>query len=210
MMADNDRTWAEAAFREFYDRHKYYLWNACEKVCGNMGCQPWAEDALAETFERAFKAAAKFKPVPCPREDEDHIVKGWLGTIATNWVCDRRRKSKLEDTYCEELWAKLADPAQTDPGDTQAPSGEPSPTALEERRLLDEAMESLTEREAHILRVTGQYHRIGQPFQRLPEDVVEELAETFNTTPENLRKIRERARKKVRQYMDAHRGSIFP
>lgn len=207
MMADRDEAWAVAAFQEFYDRHKHYLYSKAVEVCANLGCDAWVEDAMHETFGRAFRKAAMFKFPTCPPKEEDNVVKGWLGAIATHWICDRRRKSKLEDTKSEEQWEQLTGSSSVAPGG-ESESFEPTPAKIEEWRLLDEAIESLTEREAQILRVTAQYHRLGQKFQRLPVDVVDELAESFNTTPENLRKIRERARKKVRQYVDARRGTI--
>jgi hypothetical protein len=56
-----------------------------------------------------------------------------------------------------------------------------------------QAIESLSTREQEIIRVTWQYYTPGQQQQRLPHDVVAQLARDFKTSPENIRKIRERA-----------------
>jgi RNA polymerase sigma factor (sigma-70 family) len=209
-MAESDAAWASPAFQEFYDRHKNYLWSKCSEVAENLGCQAWAEDVLNDTFERAYRTASEFKFPQCPTNEEDNVIKGWLGRIATNRLCDRWRKSRLEHTGEDEKWATLAETAAAPSTDASEQDRAATPADVEERRLLDEALESLSEREAHVLRVTSQYHRLGKKFQRLPNYVVDELAEALNTTPENLRKIRERAKKKVRQYIEERREKISP
>lgn len=208
LMADKDRAWVNAAVQEFYDRHKDYLWKTCADVAENLGCDAWVEDVFQDTFHCAWKTAGKFEFPECPKDDEDNVVKGWLGQIARNLLCDRWRKTRYERTRTDAQWAALAEKmtaARVDSAEEPTlPKDEP------EARQLDEAMETLTDREAHVLRVTSQFHRLGKKFQRLPNGIVDELAETFNTTPENLRKIRERAKRKVRQYVEERRGKTSP
>ena len=57
----------------------------------------------------------------------------------------------------------------------------------------------LTEREQEVLRVTLHWYDPSSEHQRLPNEVAAELAKRLGTTPENLRKIRERALAKVEE-----------
>ena len=75
---------------------------------------------------------------------------------------------------------------------------EPDPARLQRVRA---AVESLTEREQMVLRVTFQWYEPGREHQRLPNDVTAELANTLQTTPENLRQIRRRALAKLRAHL---------
>lgn len=210
MMAETDAAWASPAFQEFYDRHKDYLWDRCSEVAENLGCHAWVEDVFHDTFERAYRSAPKFRFPQCPTHEEDNVIKGWLGTIASNLLCDRWRKSRFERTSSDAKWATLAESVvAAPPADGESDLGA-TPADSEDIRLMDEAFRTLSEREAHVLRVTSQFHRLGKQFQRLPNDVVDELAESLNTTPENLRKIRERAKRKVHQYVEERRGNISP
>lgn len=197
-MGDADAAWAIAAFEEFYDRHKAYLWKVCTDIGEQLSCASWVNDVFNETFQRAQRNAARFKFPTCPKEEEDNVIKAWLGEIAHNRLCDYWRKWQRERTGSDAQWEAL--------GEAVALAAErrleAQPEDVKRIALIEEAMETLSEREAHVLRVTSQFHRHGQKFQRLPNAVVDDLATTLNTTPENLRKIRERARKKVRQYVE--------
>lgn len=204
-MGDSDPAWALAAFEEFYDRHKNYLWKVCADVGQQLSCSAWIEDVFHETFQRAQKHAGRFKFPVCPAEEEDNVIKAWLGRIAQNRLCDYWRKSRRECTRTAEEWEALDEEVLGEVSGEDVPT-ETTSAGSNRKALLDEAMETLSERDAHVLRVTSQFHRHGQKFQRLPNAVVDELASTLNTTPENLRKIRERARKKVRQYVEARGG----
>ena len=57
------------------------------------------------------------------------------------------------------------------------------------------------DKEQMVIRVTFQWYRPGKPHQRLPNDVVADLAETLQTTSENLRQIRRRALIKIREFL---------
>jgi DNA-directed RNA polymerase specialized sigma24 family protein len=201
LMASSDETWARAAFEEYHRRFHEYVWKVCCDVGKNLHCEPWIEFTARETLLRALNASAQFKFVECPREEEAYVIKAWLSRIATNILRDHWRRTRLERTASDRQWALLADKTDDSPV-----TFEDSPVSApddEKMVLIQEAIDSLREREGHILRVTFQFYRVGQKFQRLPNDVVDALAESLNTTAENLRKIRERALKKIRAYIQA-------
>ena len=205
LMGDPDGAWSLPAFEEFYSRYIQYVWKVCADVGEQLSCAAWVEDVVLETFQRAQKNSAQFSFPKCPVEEEGNVIKAWLGQIAHNRLCDYWRKSRRERTISEEKWEALAETVTDgDVPDGTAVGSDP----VNEKRLarIEEAMATLSDREAHVLRVTSQFHRHGKKFQRLPNVVVEELASSLNTTPENLRKIRERARRKVRQYVEERSG----
>jgi hypothetical protein len=57
-----------------------------------------------------------------------------------------------------------------------------------------------------VLRVTFQWYEPGREHQRLPNDVAADLADTLQTTPENLRQIRRRALRKIKAHLTAPSG----
>jgi DNA-directed RNA polymerase sigma subunit (sigma70/sigma32) len=82
------------------------------------------------------------------------------------------------------------------------PEAGPPSSRSPKLRLLREALDTLTERERDVLRVAALYFRPGEEHQRLPNEVSAELARRWDTTNENLRAIRSRAAKKLKQYLE--------
>lgn len=200
--SDQDEAWADAAWYEFYGRHKGYMWTACRNVAEDLHGDAWVEDIFLETFERAREKAGTFKlPPGTPPESETRLVRGWLGVIATNILRRLLRNHEAEHTKDEEEWSEILESAK----DTKSNDAQDTPELAAERRLIAEALETLTERERLVLLTTYQYYRIGNKFQRLPNSVSYELAQQLATTPENLRKIRERALERVTDYINEHR-----
>jgi RNA polymerase sigma factor (sigma-70 family) len=72
------------------------------------------------------------------------------------------------------------------------------------KRLRCEALDSLTDRERFILIVTFEYHQYGQEYQRLPNEKVKEISETYNISHDYVRQLRKRAIKKIKKYVDTH------
>lgn len=202
LMADGKQPWADAAFRAFYERHSAYMWKVCADCARGLKGDVWIEDVFNDTFAKAYQKAHQFAlPVGTLATEEELCVRGWLSAIAANFVRQKLRQFGREVTCDDLAWEKL------DAGTTLATNraanvpAEPRP----ERALIDAALASLSDREALVLRTTFQFYRTGEKFQRLPNKVAQDLAESLATTPENLRKIRERAMAKVYQYVEKHR-----
>jgi RNA polymerase sigma factor (sigma-70 family) len=199
-----DEAWADAAFCEFYARHKNYIWIVCVEIASTLNGDAWIEDIFDETFERAYQKAGSFKlPSGATPESESRLVRGWLGKIAANLLRTLLRNHRNEYAQDEETWDKLADTVGNSTDD-----GNQTSSVSPKQKLIDDALETLSEREALVVRVTFQYYRVGEKFQRLPNKIVQELAESLGTTPENLRKIRERALRQIRDYVAEHSGGI--
>jgi len=192
-MAGEDPAAAREAWAEFYRRHAGYLQAVCERAYGGgLGGDLGVGDLVAETFRRAFDRAQQFsaRDVECP-ELLRRRVRAWLGRIAQRLFQDAlRSRRRLEQIHVEpDVWDRIPAPA---------PLPVPSPGKL---ALVRQALQQLSDRERCVLRVTFQWYHPGQARQRLPDDVVADLAEALETTPENLRQIRRRALEKIRAFM---------
>ena len=77
-----------------------------------------------------------------------------------------------------DMGAAIQDDTQAQPQAVE--SDEPPSPALQ---AVLQAIESLSAREQEIIRVTWQYHTPGQQQQRLPHDVVAQLARDFKIKP---------------------------
>lgn len=200
-----DEIWADAAFCEFYDRHKGYLWTVCRNACEALHGEAWHEDIWQDTFTRAYDKAGTFSlPAGVSPERTTLLVRGWLGQIANNLLRSLLRNHECEYSQDEDGWERILDTV----GSASETEESVSPGKQEERKLIDVALETLSEREQLVLRRTFQYYRIGKEFQRLPNKVVQELADQLATTPENLRKIRERALTKVKDYVNQYHTDV--
>jgi RNA polymerase sigma factor (sigma-70 family) len=185
---------ARRAEAEFYERHARYLYAVLmRRAKGPLALSgAEVEDLVQETFFRAFERAHTFTRGDCADGDElSRRARGWLGRIAQNLLAD----------WLEGRREVAASPfLETVPGrDEDAPRSSRSPR----RELMRAALDELSERERDVLRVSALYHRPGEEHQRLPNAVAAELATRWGTTGENIRAIRSRAMKKLREMLSA-------
>jgi len=183
---------ARAAEAEFYERHARYLYCVLvERVRRPLALSGReVEDLVQETFFRAFSRASTFTAGDaCDEDSQRRRSRAWLGRIAqrllADWLSDVREVSA--SPYLETL----AEP-ETAPPSSRSPK----------LRLMREALDTLSERERDVLRVAALYFRAGEQHQRLPNEVSAELGRRWQTTNENIRAIRSRATKKLKEYLE--------
>jgi RNA polymerase sigma factor (sigma-70 family) len=189
---------ARKAEAEFYDRHARYLYcvlvQRVRRPLALSGRE--VEDLVQETFYRAFARAETFTAGDANDADsERRRSRAWLGRIAerllADWLAGVREVSA--SPYLDTL-------AEPDVG----PSSSRSPKL----QLLREALDSLSERERDVLRASALYFRAGEDHQRLPNEASAELARRWQTTSENIRAIRSRATKKLKQYLAGRMAAL--
>jgi RNA polymerase sigma factor (sigma-70 family) len=185
-----DTTTAQMAWEEFYHRHRQYLYHVACKV-GMVNASD-RSDLVQETFLRVFEKAHTFQEEDSTDNVHGRIrVRAWMGRIAHRLFQDMLKKYGCL-RLLGDMEAAVQDDAQTQPPATESDES-PSPAL----QAVLQVIESLSAREQEIMRVTWQYYTPGQQ-QRLPHDVVAQLARDFKTSPENIRKIRERALRKMK------------
>lgn len=175
------------AWAEFYRRHVGYLFGVCYKAFGKtLKTKDRITDLVTDVFKRVYEHADSFKLSGLTDRDAMRKrVRAWLGTIARRVFLDGLPPENAPPAECQleqDHWQNIAQPDGVDKPDSELIA------------VVKNAMQKcLTEREQEVLRVTLHWYDPGSEHQRLPNDVAAELARRLGTTPENLRKIRERA-----------------
>lgn len=194
-LAAEDADSARRAWEAFYLRHVRYLYAVCLRAYGMMLGEDGVADVVADTFARAYERAGTYAvPGDADVDRQRRLVRGWLGRIAQRLAQDvlRGRGRLKARNLAPEHWQQLAESPATNDDDGREP---------QRVQAVREALATLSEREATVLRVTMQWYRPESEHQRLPNDVAADLARAFGTTPENLRQVRRRAIKKVEQQL---------
>lgn len=189
---------ANAACGEFYQRHLKYVFAVITRAFGKELGQQGVEDMVSETFIRVFDRAGTYQV--CGEKGPDRQrrnVRAWMGTVAMNVCRDHFRSPDTQLT--------LVDDWQGDhEAHRQQQEAHPVPPSAD-LRCVHEAMKQLNAREESVVSVTMAYWKLDSRHQRLPNDVANELARSLDTSSENIRKIRERAMKKLRESIEACR-----
>jgi RNA polymerase sigma factor (sigma-70 family) len=195
---------ARAAEAVFYRRHVRFLYGVLHKRKAELlaGAGLTAEDLVQETFMRTFERAHTFSEAPADRGAEYATARtrAWLGSVATRLLADHmnRLREVSATPYLERLTVEAVD-------------HEPENESASVARVV-EGLERLTERERDILQVTALYKRAGEEHGRLPNAVAQDLSKRWGTTNDNIRAIRVRAMKKLKEFLfsqgvDAKGGS---
>jgi RNA polymerase sigma-70 factor, ECF subfamily len=190
---ETDPDIAREAWAEFYRRHIQYLFGVCYKAfISTLKSRDRVADLVSEVFKRAYEHAASHKPSGLKdRNAMRRRVRAWLGTIAERLFLDGRPPEDAQPLECQleqDHW-------QTIPQFVAATKSDSELIAVVKTAI----QTVLTDREREVLGVTLHWYDPSSDHQRLPNEVVAELAQRLGTTPENLRKIRERALAKIEQ-----------
>ena len=213
---DAREAWAELYRRYVADFHRL--------VCRLRGLSvAGAEELVQETMIQAYKSAHTFKAGEgLDRESSRRRTLAWLGRVARNLHYEMLRKQKVTLVFDadrqrnresaaevpseaskiapEELYRRIREAEVGVREISHASGAQPS----DERRLLRDALATLTERDLDILLVSYEYYEPGESNPHLPRAVIAELCERHNVSATNLRKIRERARKQIWQYIQSN------
>lgn len=126
-----------AAFARIYDRHAAVVLSICRRYAGRgMHDLPEAEDALQETFIRAYRLLDTI--------DDPHRLRPWLFGIARR-VCSERRRAGARRRHHEEVAMSRETSAASET--RTAPGAAEDSAARESLRRLDVALEALPDEE---------------------------------------------------------------
>jgi RNA polymerase sigma factor (sigma-70 family) len=180
---------AKISWEALYNRHVKYLLGVCRRAYGwKLGVSA-TEDLVSETFIRVYKtAAASYRPGTATAPDlRRQQVRAWLAAIARHialgLLCGGKTDAPLHLNPDE--WQEIAHV-----------TGEPESELVTEVSRLMQLV--LTDKEQDIIRSTFLWNIPASHFQRMPESELAELASRYGTNATNIRKIRERALKKLR------------
>jgi RNA polymerase sigma factor (sigma-70 family) len=205
LMARGD-SFALGAWEEFFERHKGYLYGVCKRAFTHVVGEHKIEDIVQDALVRAFQKADTLQNERnLDADDQRRLVRAWLGTLCENIVRDYFRGQPEVDFVDEDVLDAYESCGSSQVEDHLADKDGSQPATR--LQLMEEALQTLTEREQEVLRTTGMWYKAGQKAQRLPNHIMTELTTSLKTNPGNIRKIRERGIAKIKSYIETHEGS---
>lgn len=178
-----DEDEAKNAFAIFYKRYGKFLWNLCLSVCSKLGIankEEFARDIFSNTMMKAYTSASY--------DANKAKVTTWLSKIAKNELVNSLRLEAGKPIILdEEGLNNFYDDINED-----------EEIVLPEKEILNVALDSLTERERHIL-MTYMLYSDGR--KHLPDDVLKDLMEQYGTTADNIKHIKSRTLAKIKGYI---------
>lgn len=183
---DSDREKALEAYGKIY--HKYYedLYTLCRKVCGDDGS---ADLVFGKTWKKIWN-----KPEYNYQEYKTTFMV-WASVIAKRTWLDLKSKMVLRTEF--EIFPEIAVEAQ------EYEISEESELTNINEVLLEEALHQLTDKEYDILMTYIEFDT--DQKKHVPDSIIKELTTKYQTTPANLRKIKSRSLKKVKDFIDSRR-----
>lgn len=212
---------AKEAWAEFYQR---YFKDFRRLVCRIRGLTlTGVDDLVQETMFQAYKAAHTYKAVDATDAGALRLrTLAWLGRIARNIYNSAWRSKK--DVTVNDFAKQDGDgnllPSEKDrvfrlgkisreireAEEKVAGYEEKTGRVSSKKQLLHNALEALTERERDILLAYYEHYERGQMQQRMPQQVIDEICKRYGINSTYLRKLRERADKKIREHVKTHQS----
>lgn len=191
-MKDEDSDGAKLAWEEFYRRHVDYLYSVCYKAYLRiLGSEDEICDLVTETFIRAYENAHSWKAEQITdRNRLRRRARAWLGRIAQRIILDLFRSNSPQMTPVDPDWFEHI---------SQNPKADDKKNNLVQK--IQDSFKTLNKKELTVIQITFQWYDVSKKNQRLPDDVIKDLASSLNTTTENLRQIRKRALQKIKNYI---------
>lgn len=186
---DENREEAQRAFIIFYERYKNFLWNLCFDICRN--CKVPENDELAkDLFQNTMTSIYNY----------GHTFDSKKSKITT-WI-SRIAKSELYQLLCGVKEYRLDEKMEVS---QKSDIDEMLDTDFEfqtpEQKALQEAIESLSEREQEIL-LTYVMYEDGK--KQLPLEMRQYLLDKYATTQQNIQQIKSRSLKKIKDHIVTH------
>lgn len=122
----------------------------------------------------------------------------WVSRIAKNELINFLRKNPDEKALSNPFRIKSVDIEDNTPLEYESNElTENKPVTIHKEKL-DKALSSLSEREKYVLMTYMQYFDPTEPNRHLPDELLKNICIKFNTTPDNIRQIKSRAIKKMK------------
>jgi RNA polymerase sigma factor (sigma-70 family) len=196
---------AHAAFAEFHRRHADYLFAVCERRYRGE-----AEEIVAETLRRVYESAPQFDRSALidvtAADAARQFVRAWMGQIV-RWVAadhfaDRKRRPQ---TVTPDRISPAPEPRRSDPS---------NPADADLIAQVRGVIESLSEREQDIAWTVAHGWSPEHGQVRWTQDDLDAIAGRFGLTRENIRQVRSRLIRKLRErlapLMNAREGDPCP
>lgn len=176
---------ARDAFNEIYSRYRLFMFTLCKTR--------FHDSAEAEVmFERTWEAV--WKRPTYNRQKHNTKFATWLAGIAKNVAYDVDNQRIHGDISVDDAIGLHADVHDFD--DEKIPE-------RKDVELMSDGLSALPVREKEIMLTYMEYDTGNGQY--LPRNIIKTLCDKFKTTSPNLRKIKERSLKFLKQYVESHR-----
>jgi len=193
---EEDSSTANLAFNEFYTRYKNYTFSVCRDFF--ISRNRFDEEDLKSFFHNVFlkiyyKSGEISIDSSVPIEERKYvilkIISRYVNYEGLTYMKSSRDPSS-EINYTDELLNDI-----------------PEESLIEyesiEKKMLNKALDSLGDRNKFILLDFYRYETVNsEKGSWTPSDALDEMCEYYNTTKQALRKTKERALKKLKDYVD--------
>lgn len=177
------------AYDEFVGRYYDTVKTQCEIKCKQRNLDPHiGEQITHQTFERVQKYKS-FDKSKLNGTDPKKAITGWLYRILNNQFYDFHNNSQKKEESLTSYFDDLA---------TEVQSIDPE-KMLDLKDFALEVLSKLNKKEREVVLTDIEYKRNSK---YLPRDINKSLAERIGVKPESVRKIRERAIKKLKIAID--------
>lgn len=188
----NDEDSAVAAFTTLYHGYSKFLNSVVSRALKNSGIydEQILNTVVNNTFYKLYENPLIFS-FP-EKAVDDKGFKAWLSRVAKNEF-----KRLLAEYYKDTVSLEKMSSEPAIESDELAEDL----FANVNFKVLDEALNMLSERDKHILLTLYLYYEEGK---KTPSDVLKMLCKIYDTTSVNIRKIKERSEKKIVEYFSKH------
>lgn len=190
----NNANEAERAFTKLYRRYAQFLKNAVASHAKFKGIhdEELVDSILNNVFYEVYADPLKFSFDEKNHKSEDTAFKAWLSQIARYEFSDLLKASITYSsiqghTIDEGMIERFA----------EISVGEEF--LSDNRKALDKALSTLSDRNRHILITCFDYFEDGK---NTPSDVLDSLCEYWGTTKPNIRQAKKRSLEKVKNYLE--------
>jgi len=180
---------AKQAFKEFDKKYQQFIWSLCCNVCRNgvYGGEELAKDVFMQTRACIYYSAHTYNP-------SKGKIKTWISRIAKNEMYDLLGILK-EKRIGEKVFVPLEEARTISNVDVEDEIEVETP----EKKVIYDALNSLTDKEREILMT---YFLYLDGNKHLPDVVLQELIEKYQTTSDNLRMIKKRTLDKINKFIN--------
>ena len=179
------------AFAAFYRRHHRYVFGICYNFANRCRFGHFDhEDLFQETMAKAYEHAKDFRADGVSaQEDLEDKVDAWLGGIARHVAADYLRRHppclSVDPVLLEE---------------NEQPSTESIEDFTDDAKLIRDAIDTLSPAEQAVIWASSQYYQ-RREHQRTPSQELDQILSDLGISRVNFRKLKERARKRISQYI---------
>jgi len=179
---DSDRQKAMKAFGKIYEKYSEVLWTICLNVCGDNAV---ADKVFGETWKKILNH-------PNYNYTKKKVtITTWISCIAHNaWLDILKKELPMSDYTIDDY---LESEIGIEEEDIELSFN---------AHLIEGALAELSDKERDILKTYILYDT--DKKRHVPDEMLDELKERYQTTSTNLRQIKKRALDKVRDYIRKH------